>query len=341
MMSRRNNIILGMLFLIVMIEVLVLAPKQIGISSDTEQESAPALEPRDQSGSSQIMRDVRLVEAKGSEKEWELWAKAAFRPKDNEQWDIEKVKVTFFADNGVTYTVTGMRGQVITSKTKGNRSGMQTSDIRIFGDVETQSSNGYIFKSESIIYDSKGRRLTSPSKVEMVGPEGQSGDGSRLKLTGAEMVADFVTNEMTVNRDVKARKVLTDNQMTASIRSQRALFSGRGKLAQFFGDVIIEIDSMRLTGPEAKFVFDPTTDSFDSVEVTGGVKVTDADKFATSGHVSVYFKEDRVVFNGAPRVVQNGDELTGDEIVFLDGGRKVQVNNAKAQIDPDSVEKRN
>jgi lipopolysaccharide export system protein LptA len=55
--------------------------------------------------------------------------------------------------------------------------------------------------------------------------------------------------------------------------------------------------------------------------------------------VDVYFKDDKVVFNGAPRVVQNGDELVGDQIVFLEGGKKVQVSNAKAQIDPRAMEK--
>jgi lipopolysaccharide export system protein LptA len=70
--------------------------------------------------------------------------------------------------------------------------------------------------------------------------------------------------------------------------------------------------------------------------------VTDTDKFATSGTVSLDVQEDKVVFSGSPRVVQNGDELVGDKITLLDGGRRVQVSNAKAQIiDTKQMEKSN
>jgi lipopolysaccharide export system protein LptA len=117
------------------------------------------------------------------------------------------------------------------------------------------------------------------------------------------------------------------------------LFSGKTNQAQFFGDVVMDFDTMRVTGPEATFAYDPKTEAFKSVHVDGGVRLTDTDKFATSGTVDVQFKEDKVVFNGSPRVVQNGDELIGDQIVLTDNGKKVQVSNAKAQIDPKAREK--
>jgi len=102
---------------------------------------------------------------------------------------------------------------------------------------------------------------------------------------------------------------------------------------------VIDMETMRVTGPEAKFIYDSKSDAFESVHVDGGVRMTDTDKFATSNSVNVEFKKDRMILSGAPRVVQNGDELVGDEIVFLEGGRKVQVSNAKAQIEPNTMEK--
>lgn len=325
-MNKRNTIILGLLFVIIVIEILVLAPKELGLSPSEEQETSGEMKPQE-GASGQIMNDVHLVEAKPSGKEWELWADKAMRPAENAEWTIERVKVTFFASNGVTYQVTGMQGRVVPSK----------NDIRISGKVVTRSSNGYVFKTESMFYDSKSRKLTSPEAVEMTG--GGDKEEGPLHLTGDNMVADLGTNEIVINKNVHARRRIKDDKI-ATIQSDRALFSGRSNLAHFSGSVLIDIDTMRLSGPEARFSFNPKTEEFESVEVEGGVKVTDTDKFATSSTVSVHFKEDRVEFTGAPRVVQNGDELVGDQIVFLEGGKKVQVLNAKAHIDAGAMEKR-
>jgi LPS export ABC transporter protein LptC len=329
-MNKRNGIILALLFIILVIEIIVISPKELGISpaDDVEQEGPPA--PSGSAG--QIMRDVHLVQAKVDGKEWELWASRALKPKDNEKWVIEHVKVKFFADKGVTYTVTGKKGEVIPNG--------KVSDLQIMGDVETKSSNGYTFKTQSSVYESKKRHLTSPEEVEMAGPPDK--DGHQLHLTGANMTADLATNEISINRNVHATKNVSDKDHTerlANIQSQRALFSGKTKLAQFFGNVVIEIDTMQVTGPVAKFAYDSNSENLDSMQVGGGVRLTDTDKFATSGSLNILFKENRVVFEGSPRVVQNGDEIVGDKIVLLDGGKRVQVLNAKAQIDPKTMEK--
>ena len=326
-MSKRNSIILALLFFIVIVEIVVLAPKDLGISPAEDGANGAASSKVGGNASSQIMRDVHLVEAKHDGKEWELWAAKALRPKDNDDWDIEQVRVKFFASNGVIYNVTGKRGHVVPNK----------NDMRIEGNVITRSSNGYVFKTESAFYDSKNRLLTSPRDVEMTGPPDK--EGGRLYLTGAEMTAEFATNLINVNRNVHARKNLKGDKVV-TIESQRALFSGKTNSAQFFGNVVIDAETMRITGPEARFVYGQKAQSLDSVEVVGGIRVTDTDKFATSSSVNISFKDDRVVFNGSPRVVQNGDELVGDQIVFLDGGHKVQVSNAKAEMDPRNMEKK-
>lgn len=305
-----------------------MAPKEVGVSPANTDGVAAKPSPSE-NGTGQLMRDVYLVETNADGKEWELWAdQARAGVGETGDWKIEQVKVKFFASDGVVYTVTGQRGNVVPEK----------NDIRIEGNVVTRSSNGYAFNTESVFYDSKNRRLTSPKDVQMLGPKDSLGD--RLNLTGSDMVAELSTNEITVNRNVRAKKRVQDEKI-ATIRSQRALFSGRTNMARFLGNVVIEMETMQITGPEARFAYDSNADMLDSVVVGGGVRVTDMDKYATSKSVSLHFKDDRVVFKGAPRVVQNGDELVGDEIVFLNGGRKVEVSNARAQFAPDAMEKTN
>ena len=333
-MTRRNAVILALLFVILVVEILVIAPKEVGTSVADDLKAQKAATDaakknvaKEKGMSGQEMRGVQAVGAKGEKREWELWAEKANRPKDNAEWTAEKMKVNFFADNGVTYVVTGERGKVDPDKR----------DLRIEGNVITRSSNGYTFKSQYVDYDSKRRKLVSPGAVEMIGPRDES--GGDIHLNGGALEADFVTNEINITNKVRAtRKILVGAERqpkTAHIAAQRALFSGRTNMAQFAGDVVIDVETMQLSGPRARFSYDPRTQQLDSMQMEGGVHVTDSEKFATSGTVDLSLKNDRVVFSGSPRIVQNGDELVGDQIVMTEGGKKVEVSNARAQIEPD------
>lgn len=322
-MSRRNGIILGLLFLILMVEIVVLAPKEIGSPEEAVSPQKTSSDKKAQGRSGQLMKDVYSVEAKKEGKEWELWAAQAEQPKETEDWMIENVRVKFYGSGGVVYTVTGRKGQV-----SPNRKGIR--DIRIRGNVVTRSSNGYVFKSESVFYDSEKKRLTSPTDIEMRAPPDKDGEG--MALTGTDMVADMETNEIVVSQNVKATKPLKGVK-TLRITSHRATFSGRTKMAHFTGDVVVTYETMTLSGPEARFAYDSGGQALESVLVSGGIKVTDTDKFAVSRSVDVNFINDQIVFKGSPRVTQSGDQLTGDEIVFMDGGRRVQVKNARARLE--------
>ncbi len=323
MMNRRNSFILGLLLVVLVIEILILAPKEVGVQPDAP---APIKANAMEQLAEHTMQGVSSIGSKGDAKEWELTAARAVRMTENEDWIIEQVKVTFFGDNGVTYVVTGQRGDVDVKK----------NNIKISGDVVTNSSNGYTFRTEAVFYDSAHRRLTTPHQVSMIGPPEE--DGSRLELTGIDLLADMNSNDISVSKDVHAKKSIRDGKV-ATIVSQRGLFSGKSNSARFIGNVVIDIETLRITGPEARFVYKEDGSTIDSMTVDGGVKVTDVDKWATSKKVSVHFEEDKFVFNGDPRVVQDGDELIGDEIVFLKGGKEVQVSNARATIEPETAQK--
>lgn len=336
---RRNLIISGLLFAIVVIQVVVLLPrdvesplpllsqnKTVRSSKNGFSRKLPKGIPMD-TKAGQIVYDAYMVEAKPEGKELELWSARAVSPKGVGEWTLDGVRVKFYASNGVVYTVTGKTG------------GVQTESYAMWvrGNVITRSSNGYTFKSESVFYDPKAKRLAAPTAVEMEGPADR--DQARLELLGTGMTADMNTNLLKIAKDVKAKRLIPNGRV-AQIQSHTALFSGKTNSAEFSGAVIIDIEAMRITGPRAEFAYAATTGTLESVEVAGGIRVTEADRFATSGSLSIRFRDDRYIFRGTPRVVQAGDELYGDEIIFLDGGKKVQVLNVKAQIDPDRISRR-
>lgn len=339
MKNRLIQIGLSVALLVLLIQVVLIAPSMI---RDSEKENAasalpaPSLNAPDLSAAmpgapgevDQTMDGMHMTGTQEGTKEWELWSEKALSFKAKESWELEQVKAVFFSDSGVTFTVTGQKGTVQT----------KTKNLHVEGNVVTRSSNGYVFRTAYMEYNSSTKNLVAPAKVEMIGPKDE--EGNSLRLTGASMEASLRDSAMEVKRDVRAEKTL-DRGRKAFIRSQRAAFSGKDRTAKFFGDVILDMDSMRITGPAAQFEYAATGDQVKSVIFTGGARVSDSDKWATAQNVKVDFDTNRFVFRGNPRVVQNNDELRGEEIVFLDGGKRVQVKGARAKVDEKRLEKVN
>jgi LPS export ABC transporter protein LptC len=324
MRNRLIQIALSLAFMGLLIQVVLIAPSQIR-DVDTKASVIPAAaEP--QNGVDQSINGMHMIETHEAAKEWELWSDRAVSLKAQEKLELEKVKAKFFSDSGVTFDVIGKKG-IVETKAK---------NLKVEGDVVITSSNGYTFKTPSMNYDSNSRRIVTDQPVEMIGPK--DANNNALKLTGVGMQASLANSTMEVLRDVKAQKELEGDRKVV-IRSHRSFFSGKDRTAKFLGDVILDMDNMRITGPEAQFLYDSKKDIVKNVIFTGGAKVSDADKWATAQNLNVDFEANRFVFRGNPRVVQNNDELRGEEIVFLDGGKRVQVSRARAKVDEKRLEK--
>jgi LPS export ABC transporter protein LptC len=331
MRNRLIQIALSLAFMGLLIQVVLIAPSQIR-DVDTKASVMPTADSLAKtengvaSGVDQSINGMHMIETHEAAKEWELWSDRAVSLKAQEKLELEKVKAKFFSDSGVTFDVIGKKG-IVETKAK---------NLKVEGDVVITSSNGYTFKTPAMNYDSAKRRIVTDQPVEMIGPK--DANNNALKLTGVGMQASLVNSTMEVLRDVKAQKAL-EGDRKAVIRSHRSFFSGKDRTAKFLGDVILDMDNMRITGPEAQFLYDSKKDIVKNVIFTGGAKVSDADKWATAQNLNVDFEANRFVFRGNPRVVQNNDELRGEEIVFLDGGKRVQVSRARAKVDEKRLEK--
>jgi len=239
---------------------------------------------------------------------------------------LQTVKAQFFTDDGITFNVSGAEGSV----------GTDNKDVTVDGGVVTQSSNGYVFKTTKVQYNSKTRFLTSPMMVEVSGPRDITGHSIYIK--GQKMSADLNKGFITIENEVSAKKTGSSNQKMV-VTSQKAELSGKDKSVRFSGAVVIDMNGMKITGPDALFKYGAQSDLLESIELEGGVKVSDFSKWATSEKLSINLAKNEFVFDGKPRVVQDNDELRGDRIVFLDGGKKVKVQNAKIKVSRDSLDK--
>ncbi|WP_413613180.1 LPS export ABC transporter periplasmic protein LptC [Bdellovibrio sp. HCB-110] len=267
----------------------------------------------------QKMQGVHLVESQQGNRDWELFAASAEGNQGLGNVKLKQVKVLFYNKEKVEFTVTGDTG-TMDAKTK---------DLSVIGNVITRSENGYVFQTPSIYYSSKTRIIDSPQQVLMQGPKDNAGAG--LYLKGNRMKSYVDQSKMVILDKVSAQKPEKDGKKF-EIAADGAEFSGKNREAKFLGTVRMNYDNMKLEGPEASFLYG-AGDLLSSVAVKGGVRVSDATKFATSESVNLDLLANKYTFKGRPRVIQNNDELSGDEIIFLDGGKKVKVERVRAKVE--------
>lgn len=313
-MKRKLARILFVFFLVVLfVEILIIAPEQLNF------ETKSSVSKEVQTAAEQVMSQVHLVEAQGGRREWELLSDRAEGFVGKGEWKLKKVKAVFYSPNGATYTVRGDNGKINTS----------SKDMEIEGRVHTISSLGYEFKSQYIHYRSTEKKLYGGTRVEMLGKKEVV--GGRMHLFGTNMVTFLDSNLMELSKDVEAERPM-ENGKVLKINSQGAQFSGTSQLARFFGAVDLYYQNVHMRGNEAVFAYQKDSELPRALVLTGGVLIEDADKKASGENLRVDFALNQYILTGAPKLIQAGDELIGEEIVFLDGGRRVRVEKAKAKV---------
>ncbi|QDK46581.1 LPS export ABC transporter periplasmic protein LptC [Bdellovibrio sp. ZAP7] len=333
-MAKFKNLIFAVLLVLLFVEVLIVFPKKLEHDDDAKVQARVELQekrkkeleeqgkdPKEkQSTAEQKMGGVHLVESQKGQRDWELFSESAEGSQGSGNWKLKKVRVFFYNKEKVEFTATGDEG-TIDSNSK---------DLNIKGNVVTRSENGYVFKTPGISYSAVKRLIESPEDVYMEGPRDKTGAGMVLKGRSMQVLVD--QSKMLIKEKVTATKPMNDGKRFEVV-ADGAEFSGKSNLARFLGSVRMNYDGMRLEGPEASFLYDKGANLLSSISVLGGVKVSDADKFATADVVNLDLLANKYVFKGKPKVIQNNDELSGEEIIFLEGGKKVKVERVRAKME--------
>ena len=310
-----KNIIYLLLLGFIFFELLIVFPKKLDTSE--EEEVQPIQE--DETSGQQKMAGVHLVESTKGLRDWELFANAAEGYQSKGTWLLKNVKVLFYASEKMTFTVTGAVGSI----------DALSKDMKISGQVKTVSSNGYTFETDLVEYKSSARMISSPCFVKVQGPEDQMGEG--MVLTGVRFMADVSKSLMSLQSNVQGRKKLKDGNLF-SIRSERVEMSGSSKEAHFFENVKIEYGAMRMESAEALFKYSKDNKLMNQLSLMKDVQVLYGDKRATSQRLDLDLLQNKFVFTGKPKLMQNEDEISGDSIVFLEGGKRVKVEKLKPVV---------
>lgn len=310
-------IIATCIFFLIVVELVFFAPSQGDRERPKDWDEVADQKERTQDVE-QVLSGTNLVESQGEKKVWELDAEEARKTQGSDDWRLDQVKVRFFGENDVFYNALGKSGFVGDNQKK----------LKIDGDVKIKSSNGYVLDTEVIYYKTDTKIIDGPEKVKLVGPQPKAKDEGPLYMESDIFDADMSTNIINLKENVTGRKRMSGGR-NMKITSQKAIFSGQSDYALFKEDVIIDVDSMTITGPRAKFIY--KDGELYSMFIDGGVKIKDVGKWGVAGEAEVFFQEDKYIFRGSPKVVQADDQLVGEEIIIYDGGERVQVKKAKTK----------
>lgn len=313
-----KNIIYSGLIILLFVEVLLVFPKII-------EDDQPSAKKSDSSGkiqkneSDQVMQGVHLVESNGKMKDWELFANQAEGSQQTGRWTLSEVKVQFYTVGQIEFVVQGQSGRILGP----------SRDLEVEGNVLVESANGYQFKTSRLVYDASSRTLTSPGVVQMKGPPEQFSNGVELKGTG--LIASVDTTLMTIRGPVTATRKISNDKLFR-VSSGQAKVSGRSRVIDFSGAVNIQYDGMTLQGPEANFSYS-SENVLSQIQMKSGVDFNDAEKTAQAGEMIFDIVKNQLRFKGQPKVVQDEDEFSGEEIILLDGGKKVKVERLRAKVE--------
>lgn len=310
----KYNLLYASLVIFIFLEILFISPRVLEKPSDdlTQYEKLQALaQSKKKDSVEQKMSGVHLVENDENKKGWELFASEAIGTSDA-QWVLKKVKVEFFSNDNTSFTVMGEVGEIDGA----------TRDMIIRGDVLTTSTNGYQFKTDSLRYSAKDKVMRSSDSVFMEGPPDKKGSGFRL--TGVGLEVDVKSDRMSILDSIEADKTI--EQKVFHLTSNKAEFSNRSQEALFTGKVRMRLGTSLIESPSAQFYYSSVLKLLERILVTGGVQLTEESKKATCRELEINLIEDKMTLRGQPKVQQGEDEITGQEIVFLDGGKKVKIN---------------
>lgn len=315
----KYSLLFALLLIFIFLEILFISPKILEKPSDdiipyekiqeqTQSKKKDAIE--------QKALGVHLVENEDNKKGYELFASEATGTSEA-QWVLKKVRIQFYSENSSSFAVRGEVGEIDGA----------TKDMIIRGDVLTTSTNGYQFRTDSLRYSAKEKLMKSADAVFMQGPADKKGSG--FKLTGVGLLVDVKTSKMQILEQVEANKII--DQKKFKLTSSKAEFSNRSQEALFSGQVKMVLGASYLSAPQARFFYSQQQKSLEKILLTKGVRLIEKDKVATCDELEIDLLEDKMTLRGQPKVQQGDDEIHGQEIIFLDGGKKVKINKVNVQ----------
>ncbi len=266
----------------------------------------------------QKMMGGHLIEAQGGKRDWELLSDVSISYQGRSDWDLEGVEIRFYNSELQDMVVKGKKGNI----------DMSTKDMKISGEVRIESSNGYVFFAPYIEYEAKNRLILCDRDVRVLGPMIKGKRALQLYSVGIQIPIN--ERKMKLLKQVRGTQA-TEEGRVIQVKSETAELSSLSQTVSFEGKVNIENGDQSLRSEKALFAVDEQTKKFSLLDMKGSVELSQGSRKVLSEDLRIDFVSQKLTFSGKPRLIQDEDELTGDKIIFLEGGKKVKVEKVKAK----------
>ncbi len=157
------------------------------LSSCTREPAEESVRAQDRPLPDQIISDFEITETSTGKKDWTMKANEAYLYEKRNILEARTVEVTFFGDAG------SVRSVLNADYGKLNRN---TDDMEARGHVVVTGSDGVILEAESLVWQSKTRKIVSDDSVKVIRNEDV--------LTGWGFRGDPDLGSFTILKDMKA-----------------------------------------------------------------------------------------------------------------------------------------
>lgn len=276
------------------------------------------------------MKDYRLKETDGMKLTWMLDADMAeiYNTKNIIQFFGIKTRVNTNDLKGTYYDISASKGVYYTD----------TSKIVMNGDVSIDTSNGYTFSTDAVLYDAKTKNVNTDFKVTAFGPKKSK---EPIFVEGVGLLGDINKGIFSISKDVKT--VRKSMETSFGVKSESAVFNTKKDAVFFAGNVRAEKGNMDIKGESLDLKYKDSGE-MDTMVVQENVIIdipenADNHKVAYCQKAVIGEEPDQIVLSGKPRLHLNEDIITGKRITFFTNNDEVSVEGVRAEVSEEGVQK--
>ena len=124
------------------------------------------------------------------------------------------------------------------------------------------------------------------------------------------------------------------------LKSDTLEWDYKGNVVTFKGNVIANQEEVTLYSDQLVMYYDGSTNEVDRIVAEGAVRIVQSDRRATAEKAIFYNAEKKIVLTGKPVVTQGKNRVIGEMITILMDRDWVEVEKADVTISPEAIEER-
>lgn len=298
---------------------------------DRDESHAPGI-PKGQVPDYMIDR-FKTISSLRERKEWKLHAERAYMYNANSLVHTTQIYVELYDEQGETTIVTGDEGVTF----------MDKRDLEIFGNVQATFPDGFVMKSEYLLYQPQEGRFEIPAKYWVTGT-GKNEDGGQYEFKSQGLTFTRFDNKIKLKESVTFVTTGKKEEDTTTIRSDSCDIDRTRKVARFYmapsrkGEsayVRIDQPNLEVRSRLADLNFGGSAKSVHLLTAREDVKIKEigTDKkirYGTCGKADFYRDQNKIVLTEFPQVYQDQDTVTGEVIVMYRDSDTVEVEQSNA-----------